>query len=402
MTGSSAAPAGSRIGALDAMRGIACLLVVLHHLWQTLPDAATAPWAGLLGFGLGMTPLEALRTGRAPVMFFFVLSGYVLSLPLLRGGGGGYPVYALRRICRIWLPFAAAVLFSALLLRLVGNAPVEASRWFHQESWTEAPSAAGILAHLLMLGTADAVGLNNVMWSLVHELRISLVFPLVVLAARLPLLPTSALMVGIQLGADAALLAGGHPLRPYHGTDLAHSFLITAHFLPAFLLGAVLARHGALLLGRLDALPRIVRLLLWPGALSMLTFRVDAVSSAGAGLLILLVLRSAAAQRGLTTRPLDWLGRVSFSLYLIHLPLLLVGVRLFSGLLPLPAILGGVFILALIAAEAMHRWVETPSIALGRWLAARPASTPPSLAAGLPAMRALLPDHTPILRTRRP
>lgn len=361
--------APKRIEALDAMRGIACLVVVLHHLWQTLPEVVTAPWAGVLGFALGMTPLEALRTGRAPVMFFFVLSGYVLSLPLLRGGGTTYPAYALRRVCRIWLPLVAAVLLSALLLGLVGNAPVEASRWFHDDSWTEAPSVAGILAHLLMLGTADAVGLNNVMWSLVHELRISLVFPVVVLAARLPPLPACALLLGAQAGADAALLAGGHALRPYHGTDLGHSLLITAHFLPAFLLGALLARHATVLLRGLDRLPGLSRLLLGTGALAMLTFRVDAVGSIGAAFVILLVLHSAPAQRVLGARPLGWLGRVSFSLYLIHLPILLAAVRLLPEVLPLPVILAGVLVVALLASEAMHRWVEVPSIALGRRLA---------------------------------
>jgi peptidoglycan/LPS O-acetylase OafA/YrhL len=76
-------------------------------------------------------PLLPLHNGDAAVFIFFVLSGYVHSLPYLRGTQPAYPEYVIRRVCRIYIPFAAAILFALLLYSLAGrpDAPV-ASQWF--------------------------------------------------------------------------------------------------------------------------------------------------------------------------------------------------------------------------------------------------------------------------------
>ena len=49
------------------------------------------------------TPLAVLRAGREAVDFFFVLSGFVLVLPFLKGPVA-YPDFVFRRVCRIWIP----------------------------------------------------------------------------------------------------------------------------------------------------------------------------------------------------------------------------------------------------------------------------------------------------------
>ena len=94
--------AGPRFLQLDAMRGIAAVCVVFHH-WRL------AFYAGVLHFWL-----VPIFSGTQAVMLFFVLSGFVLSLPYLDGKRRPYWPYLIRRFWRIYVPFAAAVGIAAV------------------------------------------------------------------------------------------------------------------------------------------------------------------------------------------------------------------------------------------------------------------------------------------------
>ena len=89
---------------LDSLRGLAALVVVFTHVFSLGPEIAPAVWRLL-----DATPLRAVHTGRAPVVFFFVLSGYVLALSLLRPDAPGPLAFALRRTARLLPPVAGAV-----------------------------------------------------------------------------------------------------------------------------------------------------------------------------------------------------------------------------------------------------------------------------------------------------
>ncbi len=62
-----------------------------------------------------------------------------------------------------------------------------------------------------------------------------------------------------------------------------------------------------------------------------------------------------------------WLGHVSYSLYLVHAPVLAASVVLLHDELPIWACLAVGIVPALAAAEAMRRLVEAPSRDLARW-----------------------------------
>jgi peptidoglycan/LPS O-acetylase OafA/YrhL len=66
-----------RLIELDALRGIAAFIVVLHHAWLSLPNRPE--WLQWL---LETTPLRPIAMGRQAVLFFFVLSGFVLTRAL--------------------------------------------------------------------------------------------------------------------------------------------------------------------------------------------------------------------------------------------------------------------------------------------------------------------------------
>jgi peptidoglycan/LPS O-acetylase OafA/YrhL len=97
-------PKQARFVELDSLRGLAALTVVLGHLrllWQGEVQPAS-PTLNLL-FKI-LNP-----AGNGAVILFFVLSGFVLSLPAVAGRPQKYIVFLIRRIFRIYLPYLAAL-----------------------------------------------------------------------------------------------------------------------------------------------------------------------------------------------------------------------------------------------------------------------------------------------------
>jgi peptidoglycan/LPS O-acetylase OafA/YrhL len=80
----------------------------------------------------------------------------------------------------------------------------------------------------------------------------------------------------------------------------------------------------------------------------------------GAGILVVVAARWVAAIRLLESPPVAWLGRVSFSLYLVHAPILIASANLLS-FLPWPYAWGTGIVVSLICAQLFSRFVEQPS-----------------------------------------
>jgi peptidoglycan/LPS O-acetylase OafA/YrhL len=391
-------PQHGRLPTLDALRGIFAAIVFAHHLFLTLVQhEATlaslfdpAAWSDSLAM-IRVTPLGAFLAGRAPVIVFFVLSGLVLTLPFIRGGQGGYGLYVLRRIARIYLPFLASILLAAGLYWLAAPKPIPAlSDWFNTAGWDAPPTPDLIARHLAMTGRPEDMRLNNVMWSLVHEMRISLVFPL------LPLLvlrsQRAALVVALFCYVGGKYI--GQAVGP---ATLAGSLLDSLRFTAFFILGSLVAvRLGDLAaiaarLGRRGftfAVLVVVTLLAAPlSAIAEFLFATAAVGS------IALAVGAPAARAVLMAPVLQWLGRVSYSLYLIHVPILLALFHLLFGKMPLAALLGLTVVVTLLASELFHCAVERPAMRIGRLLTARRQRTEVSPTA--PAGETLEPATAP-------
>ena len=111
----------------------------------------------------------------------------------------------------------------------------------------------------------------------------------------------------------------------------------------------------------------------WTAALALFAVPSDAAlgmpAGLGALLLVALSLSDRRAAAVLAGRLPLWLGRISYSLYLVHLPILLATVHLLRGRLPLLVELALAVTVSLAAAEILHRAVERPSMWLGRRLA---------------------------------
>jgi peptidoglycan/LPS O-acetylase OafA/YrhL len=106
------------------------------------------------------------------------------------------------------------------------------------------------------------------------------------------------------------------------------------------------------------------------GAEQLSTILVDWAHGVAA-LIIIAVIASESPAYGLTRPGLQWLGRISYSLYLVHLPIIYAMYELLPSLHPLLSS-AVIVVVSLAAADILARVVEFPFIALSRRLAKRP------------------------------
>jgi peptidoglycan/LPS O-acetylase OafA/YrhL len=225
-----------RLEYLDGLRGLAALYVVLHHAYMELHYRQTLP-----GHASGLPQaffkaLKFLDFGHYAVDVFIVLSGYCLMLPVvvsadhtLRGGIMGY---LQRRARRILPPYYAVLILSLVAAPLIRYAQM---RMGAVDSLTLAGYTPTVVAaHLLLVHNLSAnlsLFTNPPLWSVATEWQIYFFFPFFLWLWRRsgPLAPV---LAGFALG-----------LAPHY---LLHGMLDSAYpwYLGLFALGMAGAAVG--------------------------------------------------------------------------------------------------------------------------------------------------------------
>ena len=298
------------------------------------------------------------------MLVFFALSGFVLFIPFKRGNVAFAP-YLVKRVARLYPPFVVAVLLSAALYALVDPRPITGiNEWFNNTSWEHAPTAKIIIGHLMMTDRRDLQGLDNVMWSLVHEMRISVVFPVIAWCVLHYWRSTTAGALVVSIG--SAYMTQHHALFV-----LGMAPFDTLQYVFLFAAGAGLCLHSDALRVHGNRSLRSLALIALAASLALVATPLhNAMANIAIGsfaaLSIVAIGASGVFDHALLRTIPVWLGRVSYSLYLIHLVVLLTLVHLFIQRMPLIGILCCAVVLSLLIAEVMYRWVEKPSIAAGK------------------------------------
>jgi peptidoglycan/LPS O-acetylase OafA/YrhL len=306
----------SHVLGLDGLRGLAALYVVLFHCWLLtfpgFPGNSGPSWLGWLMYG------------RLAVVFFLVLSGFSLAISSARHGWhqGGVARFLRRRAWRIIPPYWAALALSLIIAFFIVPA-----------SHHGAPNGRTILVYAFVIQDMfTAHTPNGAFWSIAVEAELYLLFPVLLFVRRrlgVVFLITSVtlLVVARGLSADNA--------SPVEGDNW-----LTPNLVPVFVAGLV----GA---GVIVAQEKVRRMPWhWLAALAVMPavsliavkgsawtvnhyFWMDlAVAPAMAMFLAAIATgRPAFLMRVLATRPMRSLGNFSYSLYLIHLPIVMVVVR---------------------------------------------------------------------------
>lgn len=371
----------TRIHAFDALRGLAACAVVISHLLLVMRGQQDAAYASFYQWiqTFEMTPLRLLWAGQAAVVLFFTLSGFVLYLMLDRARLS-LPAYATKRLVRLYIPYLAAIALGILGTALVGSHSLTGFNGWINKFWSWPISFKSVAEQLLFVGQFNADRYDFTSWTLVHEMRISLLFPLLFImvrrlhwcAALAPFVVISATLIIVRQPAFniASFMAGGG----------LTAWMYSLHYLLAFAIGASLAHQRRTLLSYYANLPLRWRIGWWLACLLLLTYGGRSLSWLGlvtlmpydwplmlaAALLLIGVAAEPAVRRCLERPSLLYLGRISYSLYLFHPLVLLAMLHVFVGRLPLGVILLATPILSLIVSDLAYRLLERPSIALAR------------------------------------
>ena len=387
-----------RIIELDALRGLAAVTVVVGHSLVVFPnfDRATRGIAGLdLVNTVKYSPLAIVQSGEAAVILFFVLSAFVLALPYLGPRAPSYRAFLAKRVCRIYLPYLAIVGTAIALAALLGGGGLPGLSDWANARWQGDFGAGLLLGHATLLGSFDNAQFDPVLWSLVHEMRISLIFPLLVLAVVV-LGPLRSVV-----GALAVLIIGLALNKVGIHLDHPSDYFRTLFYVPCFVAGILLARHHHEIVTRFQRLSAVRRagfvgsgvlLFTYPSWMDPAWFghahrhNIDDIIAVTAGGCVFMIwaLGSDGLAHFLRGRVPQFLGRISYSLYLLHAVVLLALLHLLDGAVPTLAIVGLMWLVALPLAAASQRWIELPAIGLGKRLAARLDGGAPAAGSGTP------------------
>ena len=354
-----AEPMRARLPGLDWIRGIAATWVLLYHVDITLQKAKY----------FSLQPLSTFTSvGYRGVELFFLLSGFVMARTYdaqVDKAWTGAISFAVRRALRI-LP-AYIVLFVPLFalaawkgLGAPPNVPVD--------GWL-------FLSNLLLLPRDDLTTYIPVSaWTLTHELMFYVLFVVAFLSWRAFLCLLTA-WVAVCLGLAVA------------GVHVDGWRMVTSGLNAYFLLGVLCSRLALPSARSWDAVLPLLAVVLLGLAISLegglfgssrtVTYTMQA-AYAGA---FFFTVWSFASERlrlpPLLGRAADFLGRVSYGIYLVNYPVV-VGVALLCKALGMQA-QATVFVatlslvFSLVLAEMLYRYVEQPGILLGKRLFRRPA-----------------------------
>jgi peptidoglycan/LPS O-acetylase OafA/YrhL len=322
---------------LTGLRGLAAVAVMLEHTictsgpiwdWQ---NTFAGGWPAL-GFDWNSvmwlfweTPLHLPFAGDEAVALFFVLSGYALALPFLRGTVAPPAIFALQRVIRLYVPFVVALVLALALRATVATVPdlAGASGQF-LGFWPSPVTARTLVDHLLMLGDRRLNLVDPPIWSLVPELRLSLIFPLLVLLVL-------RMRAWLLLPLWFALSVGGFALYFQWRTSLPllGSLSATIGYSIMFAFGIELAAHRETMTRLLARAGRAGRGLLWLAAILLFSASHDFGWQPpvppefgimiGAALIVGLATSTPFGLPALAGPRLQGLGRISFSLYLVHM-----------------------------------------------------------------------------------
>jgi peptidoglycan/LPS O-acetylase OafA/YrhL len=276
--------------------------------------------------------------------------------------------FLVRRVTRLYPAFWIAVVV-ALIARMVCSEALHASALTELTAayWVPALSFGEIVRTLTMLLPTEPTALNTVYWSLIVEMQVSLLLPffIPVVAA------TSGMRGGLLLLTATGLIS----------VTMAEQGGL--QFLPLFILGSVLAKSHREILVVLRSLSRTAFLSLLLLSFVLLEIRnfvpwrfpdlrPEYLSGLGASLLIVLVLARFSEARCLVNPVTRVLGTSSYSLYLLHSPVLLV------VLYPIHAVTGSMLagaivalLLSLAISQGVYLIIEKPGQEWGRSLAKR-------------------------------
>jgi len=357
-----------RFAYIDSLRAIAAILVLWTHVSESFlsvgPSTQQSRWVYEWAHGIDV--------GRIGVVAFFAISGFVVPFSIRIGHPYAVREFLLKRFLRLYPAYWLSMLLGLVAIFWI---------WGRQFAWSN------VLVNLTILESVFNVpAVIGLYWTLAVEFVFYLCCVALVLTGSI----ANYRRIGVLVVALMAIHVGIIALRQFASFHVDYTKALWPMHIAIMLWGTV---YRASIDGtRMDA---IARTCLWGALCFMLVvypvlftrmFGFPLKFTLPYSLGILLFVLGTTVLR-MTFKPLPWLGKISYSLYLFH-PI--VFVLLWWVLVRVPATswlrtqhLGSYVVVVALAtvllAALVYRFVEAPSIALGqrltrRWFREEPRS----------------------------
>lgn len=347
----------TRYKQLDSLRGLAAVAVFFSHFLGI--------FTGLNLSRLASTPFGVMFNGPAAVKFFFVLSGFVLSLPIVTKER---PVklieFYVKRVLRIYPAYILAIIIALVLKYFLfdkGNMGTYSDwiRSFWNWDWDRKNLIEICKAFFLIGPPFDKDMIDPVIWSLAVEMRISLFLPFFIL-----IVAKNNFNFGFLFFFVLCICT--------YNTKMEYVII--------FYIGIFLAKNKDYFISKIRKTPNWAVVLLCFLALVLYNsnseyfavnpepekhfkyFLRDIVMAAGSCMFIIVSIAKVKFGAYLQNPVFTFLGDTSYSFYLIHFPLLLTASSLFhaNSILGYCGIFLSTFVIGLIVSSLMYNYVEIP------------------------------------------
>lgn len=328
---------------LDLMRGCAALLVCANHLRA----ATVASYENISEASVLLKAFYAVTSlGHQAVIVFFVLSGFFVGGSLLaKGTEFSWKEYIAARLTRLWVVLVPALLLTATIDLVLQHEAPNVLTGAYENIWHMGPRPSGVYSlsawtffgNLLFLQQIflPVFGSNDPLWSLAYEFWYYVMFPLLLVSGNklgmnsllvrlLALLVVVCIIAFLPTSGRVGFLCWLGGVMAYVMRTRYPSFNISVlHGLCIFVAGMGISRF----LGKAEFSATVSDLIM-------------------ASVAIIFVVSLASKSKKLHfSRSVSWLAyhlsEMSYSLYLIHFPLVLcIGGIAFSGEINNPDTIG--------------------------------------------------------------
>lgn len=354
-----------RLHGIDALKGIACALIVWHHLafYGPMSDVVHSVAPALMNW--------LYNYGRMAVQVFLVVGGFLAAGSLAPQGTATFTQpgrLLLRRYRRLVPPYLVALAVSVLVAALVRP-------WFAHPSVPAAPSLLQVVAHVLLL--QDVLGqeaLSAGVWYVAIDFQLFVSSVLVFafarrLQQRWPQTPA-------HLGMGLMLLLGAASLFFFNrlaGLDVTALYFLGSYTLGMMAFWASRAASGA------KRAQWLLAIAVLGGAALLLEFRGRIALALVVALGLVWLQTSAVARQWREPLWLLKLGRISYSVFLIHFPVNLLVNAVVGFFWPTQLMANALgllvaFLLSLLAGAVLYRSVESRQLPARGAVKARPLS----------------------------
>jgi peptidoglycan/LPS O-acetylase OafA/YrhL len=360
-----------RLTELDSLRGIAAIVVIISHIIVLFPSLPTL---------IILSPLRIFWAGYESVILFFILSGYVLILPFINGNPLKVKTFLIKRAFRIYVPYFVAIVFSIILKGIFFTNTNEKFPW--GDIWTRNVSSLDFIHHFTLVSNFKTGTIDPVIWSLVHEMRISIIFPVIVFMI-LRLKWVNSLGIALILTVIGILF---DKLGLSESKGYLNSYGYTIHYTSMFIIGSLLAMYQSKIVEKLKGMDSNFKASLFVVGILVYTMQVglsifiklsfihyvsDWFIAFGAIIFIMISLSSRRISNFLSVKVIEFFGKISYSLYLFHLPILIATLYLLHGKLPIWMISVIAVSISIVISYLSWKYVEMYSIKLGKTISNR-------------------------------